>query len=83
VSRQPRFEVVRTDAGQPWHARFRAANGAIVWTTENYARKRGAENAIDTFARALDGFLTIDGSVCSAIAGHYVGTRYVDERGQA
>lgn len=43
---QPRFEIVRTDASQPWHARFRAANGRIVWTTENYSRRRDAVAAI-------------------------------------
>ena len=41
-----RFEVVRTDAEQPWHARFRASNGKVVWVTENYARRNGALNAI-------------------------------------
>lgn len=41
-----RFEIVRTDAAQPWHARFVAANGRIVWTTENYTRKGTADAAI-------------------------------------
>jgi uncharacterized protein YegP (UPF0339 family) len=41
-----RFEVVRTDAEQPWHARFIAANGRIVWTTENYGRRRDAVAAV-------------------------------------
>lgn len=45
-----RFEIVRTDAPQPWHARFRAANGRIVWTTENYARRGRAVDAIATLA---------------------------------
>jgi uncharacterized protein YegP (UPF0339 family) len=44
TAREPRFEIVRTDAG--WHARFRAANGRIVWTTEVYARRGKAVNAI-------------------------------------
>lgn len=30
-----------------YHARFRAANGRIVWTTESYTRRRPAEQAID------------------------------------
>ena len=42
--KRPRFEVVRTDAG--WHARFVAANGRIVWTTEVYERERAARRAI-------------------------------------
>ena len=44
MSRQPRFEVVRTGAG--WHARFRAANGQVVWTTEVYTRRKAAERAV-------------------------------------
>jgi uncharacterized protein YegP (UPF0339 family) len=44
VTRRPRYEIVRTDAG--WHARFRASNGRIVWTTEVYTRRRDARNAI-------------------------------------
>jgi uncharacterized protein YegP (UPF0339 family) len=44
MSRQPRFEVVRTDDG--WHARFRAANGRIVWTTEVYTRRSAAVQAL-------------------------------------
>lgn len=41
----PHFETVRTDAG--WHARFKGANGEIVWTTEVYNDVRDAENAVD------------------------------------
>ena len=44
-----RFEIVRTDAPQPWHARFVASNGRIVWTTETYARRGSALNAIRSF----------------------------------
>jgi uncharacterized protein YegP (UPF0339 family) len=46
-----RFEVVRSDAPQPWHARFRAANGRIVWATETYAKRDSAINAITALAR--------------------------------
>lgn len=53
MSARARFEIVRTDAEQPWHARFRAANGRIAWTTENYARKSTARFAIDTIARTF------------------------------
>lgn len=42
-----RFEIVQTDAEQPFHARFIAANGETVWTSENYADKRDAQHAID------------------------------------
>lgn len=41
----PRFEIVRTTAGR--HARFRASNGQIVWTTEVYARRQAAVRAIE------------------------------------
>jgi uncharacterized protein YegP (UPF0339 family) len=50
--RQPRFEVVRTDAG--WHSRFRAANGRIVWTTEVYERERAAVAALYQIAKPLE-----------------------------
>jgi uncharacterized protein YegP (UPF0339 family) len=46
MSRQPRFEVVHTGPRQ-FHARFRAANGEIVWTTETYTRRRTAWDAIE------------------------------------
>lgn len=46
----PRFEIVRTTAGR--HARFRAANGQIVWTTEVYARRRGALRAVELIVGA-------------------------------
>lgn len=45
-----RFEIVRSDAPEPWHARFIAANGRIVWTTEQYSRSSGARNAIASIA---------------------------------
>lgn len=48
--KKPRFELVRTDAAQPWMARYRAANGPEVWrTSENYTQRRGALNAIRLF----------------------------------
>ena len=80
-ARLARFEVVQSDAG--WFARFRAANGRIVWVTESYARRRGAFAAITSIAKpyprkhhlwehaawhATDGLLEV---------------RTVDERGQA
>lgn len=49
-----RFEVVRTDAEQPWHARL-MVNNKRVWWTENYARKVGAERAIRSNGKALAG----------------------------
>lgn len=47
--RQPRFEIVRTDAG--WHARYKSANGEKVWTTEanGYRKERTAIAAIESF----------------------------------
>jgi uncharacterized protein YegP (UPF0339 family) len=43
-ARSPRFEVVQSDAG--WFARFRAANGRIVFVSEVYTRERAAERAM-------------------------------------
>lgn len=48
-----RFEIVRTNASQPWHARFRAANGRIVWTTEQYARHNAAVLAVHQIAKPI------------------------------
>lgn len=44
------FEIVRTDADQPWHARL-IVNAEITWRTENLTRKVGAERAILSLAR--------------------------------
>lgn len=62
----PRFEIVRTDAPQPWHARFRAANGRIVWVTENYGRQKAARRAIEV---VVGGFL-----------GHWIDTWWYPDR---
>lgn len=49
-TRAARFEIVRSAAG--WHARYRAANGRIVWTTEVYTRRRAALEAIESIVDA-------------------------------
>lgn len=55
MSARARFEVVRTDADQSWHARFRAANGRIVWHTENYTRRGRAVAAINSLVEPFLG----------------------------
>lgn len=83
-----RFEVVHSDAEQPWHARYVASNGRIVWTTENYTRKRGAVNAIAAFVDSFLGhWLEIDGSQVTEIGNSWtkerrraLEVRYIDER---
>lgn len=62
MSRQPRFEVVRTDAG--WHARFVAANGQTVWVTESYTRRRAAVRAIEAIVDPCYGWIEGDAVVC-------------------
>lgn len=52
-ARAARFEVVHTGPRQ-FHARFRAANGQVVWTTESYTRRRAAMAAV---ASMVDPFL--------------------------
>jgi len=64
----PRFEIVRANVG--YHARFRAANGRIVWWTETYTRRRAALAAI--------GLLDTE---CAANAAIVSRIRDVDERG--
>lgn len=68
MNRQPRFEVVRTAAG--WHARFRAVNGQVVWTTEVYKRRGKAHHAVD---------LLLGYPYANRTAG-FIETREVDER---
>lgn len=46
----PRWEICQTSADQPWHARFRSSNGALLMHTEKYARRRGALRAIELVA---------------------------------
>lgn len=41
-----RFEIVRTDAVQPWHVREVAGNAQKTWSTENFTRKQGAERSL-------------------------------------
>lgn len=48
-----RFEICRGDDG--WWARFRAANGRVVWVTETYQRRRAAVNAIGSIASVFYG----------------------------
>jgi uncharacterized protein YegP (UPF0339 family) len=50
MTRQPRFEICRGDDG--WWARFRAANGRIVWVTETYERRRAAVAAVELICEA-------------------------------
>ena len=45
------FEIVRTDAEQPWHVRFRGRNGHTVMVSENYVRREAALRAIASMAR--------------------------------
>lgn len=47
------FEIVRTDAAQPWHARFKADNGKIQFSSENYSRRFTALTAIAGIARSF------------------------------
>lgn len=47
------FEIVRTDADQPFHARLVAGNGQIVMHSENYADARAALTAVAVAAEAF------------------------------
>lgn len=49
-----RFEIVRTDADQPWHGR-RVVNDRITWTTETMTRQVGVERAILSLLNDLAG----------------------------
>lgn len=47
---QDHFEIVRTDAEQPFHARLQARNGELTWSTENYTDLESANAAIGYLA---------------------------------
>jgi uncharacterized protein YegP (UPF0339 family) len=72
-----RFEIVRTLATQPYHVRFRAANGKVVWSTENYRRRPDAVRAIETL---LDQGV-VDGTIHRGPLRLTTEVRDVDERG--
>jgi uncharacterized protein YegP (UPF0339 family) len=85
-----RFEVVRSNRfEQPWHARL-VSNGRILMSSEQYARKVGAQRAIEAMGRAfspvgmamlngdwLNVWLDRDGSAGEKTA---IPVRYIDER---
>lgn len=78
MSRWARFEVVRTDAG--WHARFRAANGRMVWTTEVYTRRTEAFRAIYLVSQSRPYDVQGDWFISSRHGVREV--RVIDERGR-
>lgn len=47
------FQIVRSDAPQPWHLRVKAGNGKIEAHSENYADPRGPEVAIAAIAECF------------------------------
>lgn len=86
------WEVVRTDAEQPWHARL-IANGRVLMTSETYARMVGAERAILATVRAHDigparlvwnveGVEKVMVGEDGAVLGWAPVVRFCDERGQ-
>lgn len=75
-----RFEIVTTATDQH-HARFRASNGRIVWTTETYRRKRAAKNAIEVITGAFVTMVRGDiGVHCAGAETGFAEVRYIDER---
>ncbi len=87
TAREPRFEIVRSDAG--WHARFRAANGRIVWVTESYSRERAARAAIRALLEPFYGYFIDNGTAIGSLSSRdswnkvdraVLEVRHVDER---
>jgi uncharacterized protein YegP (UPF0339 family) len=77
-ARQPRFEVVRADAG--WFARFVAANGQKVWQTEVYTRRGKALHAIELIADAKLYFSPFADHPEISRGGQLLEVRHIDER---
>lgn len=61
---KPTFEIVTSDDG--FHARFRAVNGEIVWSTENYAAKASAVHAVEILLNLTPARCRIEGPVIVA-----------------
>jgi uncharacterized protein YegP (UPF0339 family) len=74
-----RFEIVHTDATQPWHARWVAANGEIVWVTENYANKADAETSVFMISGARLEGEGLNTRIIATLEPQYP-VHYVDER---
>lgn len=83
------FEVVQTDAEQPWHLRLVGSNGEPVMVSENYTDPRTAENAIAVAAEAFGVTIPRDPEWVGVteLVGYrsngarvYVQVRHVDER---
>lgn len=47
------YEIVRTDAEQPWHTRLVGRNGEIVQSGENLAERDDAANVVAIAAEAF------------------------------
>jgi uncharacterized protein YegP (UPF0339 family) len=60
MSNEERFEIVHTEAG--WHARVRAANAEITWSTEVYTTYSAAVDAVVNLAElfSYDGRVWLD-----------------------
>ena len=82
-----RFDLIRSDAPQPWHFRF-IANGRVVASSETYARKVGAERAIEAMGRAFSPWTMarLDGEWLSVALDRHasewlaIPVRFIDER---
>lgn len=85
--REPRYELVQTDADQPWHARFIASNGEPIWSTETYATHQDALHTIEliTGAPVLTrlGLREVAAVYTLAPATGLLEVRLVDERDKA
>lgn len=74
-----RFEIVQTDAEQPWHARRIAGNGRKRWASENFVHRRAAVDVIEDAAQHLIERAP-DGSLRVMHGRERTEVRYVDER---
>lgn len=78
MKREPRWEIVRTDAG--WLARYIASNGKEVWrTSESYKRRRAAESAIQQVGWIWP-IRGVDGRLRTRLGSLVLEVREVDER---
>lgn len=83
----PRFEIVQSDAEQPWHARSISGNGEKVLWSENYSERRAALEAIRITAQLFSVtpayFDLVEGVLHLHAGGMRVPVVDVDERSPA
>lgn len=55
-----KFEILKSNAAQPYHWRVVASNGQVLATSENYASKQSAKSACESVKKSAGGADIVD-----------------------